>query len=45
LLPEAVVEVIAARAAAIVLERSSMSSPASPFLTVKEAAEYLRARP
>jgi len=42
-----VVEAIALRAAEIVLERSVAQSRAtsSPYLTVREAAEYLRAKP
>ena len=44
-LPEEVVEAIAEHAAAIVLERLSESSPASPYLSVAEAAERIRAKP
>ncbi len=42
--PEELVEAVAQRAAEIVLEQlSGRSHPASPWLTVPEAAEYLRA--
>ena len=42
-LPDGVIEAIAARAAAIVLERlEADQAPASPYLTVAEAAEYAR---
>ena len=44
-LTEVVLEVIAERAADIALARLSAASPASPYLTVAEAAEYLRAKP
>jgi excisionase family DNA binding protein len=40
-----VVKVIAERAAEIVLERLSASSPTSPYLSVAEAAERIRAKP
>jgi excisionase family DNA binding protein len=40
-LPAEVVEAIAQRAAELVLERHGLASPASPYLTVAEAAEYL----
>ena len=39
------IEAIAQRAAAIVQGRLSASSPSSPYLTVAEAAEHLRAKP
>jgi excisionase family DNA binding protein len=39
------VEVIAERAAEIVLERLSASSPTSPYCSVAEAAERIRAKP
>lgn len=46
-IPEALVERIAARAAEIVLEQPGAQAGASgsPYLTVAEAAEYLRAKP
>lgn len=46
-LPDAVVEAIAARAAAIVLERMGERTErrSSPYATVAEAAEFLRAKP
>jgi excisionase family DNA binding protein len=39
-----VVEAIAERAAEIVLERVATSAAASPYMTVPEAAEFLRAK-
>jgi excisionase family DNA binding protein len=42
--PPELVEAIAARAAELVLERQPTSST-SPYLSVPEAAEYLRAKP
>ena len=44
-LPDEVVEVIAERAAAIVLERLSVSSVESQYLSVAEAAGLIRAKP
>jgi excisionase family DNA binding protein len=41
-LPEELVDAIAERAAALVLERLGEPTAASPFLTVVEAAEFLR---
>lgn len=42
-LPDSVVNVIAERAAELVLEQLALRAPStSPFLTVGEAAEYLR---
>lgn len=46
-LPDSVLNAIAERAAALVLESLGRdeSASASPFLSVDEAAEYLRAKP
>lgn len=44
-LPPEIVEAIAQRAAEIVVgleERAAASAPASPYMTIPEAAEYLR---
>lgn len=43
--PEALVEVIAERAAAIVLERLGSTPAGREFLDVDEAAEFLRCKP
>lgn len=44
-IPDDVVEAIAARAAELVLERGGSGSAPSPYMTVDEAAEFLRCRP
>lgn len=44
-LPENVIEAVAERAAALVLERIAPTSPEPELLTVPEAAEFLRAKP
>jgi excisionase family DNA binding protein len=44
-LPTDTAEAIAQRAAAIVLERLSAEPRIAEYLTVSEAAEYLRAKP
>jgi hypothetical protein len=47
-LPDEVVEAIARRAAAIAVERSRQRAepePVSPFMTVAEAAGFIRAKP
>jgi excisionase family DNA binding protein len=44
-LTDELVDTIANRAAALVLERLDGSMPASEFLTVEEAAEVLRCKP
>lgn len=44
-LPEEVVDAIARRAAELVLERLDQLAPAGEWLTVPEAAEFLRCRP
>jgi excisionase family DNA binding protein len=44
-LPDDVLELIAQRAADLVLERLDRAEPTSPYLTVREAAEYLRCSP
>jgi excisionase family DNA binding protein len=41
----ALADEIAQKTAAAVLERLPQSGPASPYLSVAEAAEYLRAKP
>jgi excisionase family DNA binding protein len=43
-LPAEVLEVIAQRAAEIVLEHQDATAEPSPFMTVAEAAEYLRCK-
>lgn len=43
--PESLVGQVAERAAALVLARIGHAAAASPFLTVAEAAVYLRAKP
>lgn len=43
-LPSEVLDEIVARVAAIVLERAPTSAPASPYLSVDEAAAYLCAK-
>jgi excisionase family DNA binding protein len=42
-LPDALVESVAERAAALVLEQ--LAAPASPYMGVAEAADYLRCKP
>jgi excisionase family DNA binding protein len=44
-LPEEALEAIAARAAELLEERRPALPPPSPYKTVPEAAEYLRAKP
>jgi len=44
-LPPDVLEQIAERAAAIVVERLPSPEPGSPYMTIPEAADYLRAKP
>ena len=44
-LPEEVVDAIARRAAELVLERLDDLAPSGEWLTVQEAAEFLRCRP
>jgi hypothetical protein len=44
-LPTASLEAVAERAAELVLERLPDPSPLSEYLTVGEAAEFLRAKP
>jgi excisionase family DNA binding protein len=44
-LPDEVLELITQRAAELVLGRNEMAEPTSPYLTVREAAEYLRCSP
>src|SRR5437867_4239361 len=44
-LSDEAIELIAERAASLVLARLSASSPTVPYLTVAEAAERLRAKP
>jgi excisionase family DNA binding protein len=44
-LPPEFLEAVAERAAAILAERQVEQAPAAPYLTVAEAAEYLRATP
>ncbi len=44
-LPAELVEAIAERAAEMVLERLAASEPSSAYMSVREAADYLRAKP
>jgi excisionase family DNA binding protein len=44
-LPAEVIEAIAERAAAIVLQRLEQPAAESPFMTVAEAADYARCKP
>ena len=44
-LPDDVLDAIAARAAELVLDRLQQSAAATPYLSVDEAAEVLRAKP